>query len=148
SLEVGSNAPLEVITIVGRGLGPKAGVAASGTTGFPTVLGGTRVLVSGLWAPLLYAGESQINAVVPAGVGTRQGEITVFTATGSSAPWYTWFEAVSPGLFTADGSGSGQASILNQDGTTNSPRNPASRGSVVVLYGTGGGLTAPAFADG
>jgi len=32
---------------------------------------------------------------------------------------------------------------LNEDGTVNSPRNPAKRGSRVVLFGTGGGATVP-----
>jgi uncharacterized protein (TIGR03437 family) len=37
---------------------------------------------------------------------------------------------------------------LNQDGTLNSPSNPAGAGSVVVLYATGGGQTDPAGTDG
>ena len=53
-----------------------------------------------------------------------------------------------PGLFTADGSGMRQGAILNQDSTANSPANPAAAGSVVVLYGTGEGLTDPAGVDG
>jgi|SRR5882724_6614487 len=32
---------------------------------------------------------------------------------------------------------------LNEDGTLNSPRNPAKKGSRVVLFGTGGGSTIP-----
>ena len=34
----------------------------------------------------------------------------------------------------------GQGAILNQDYTTNSPSNPATRGSIVTLYGTGFGM--------
>ena len=34
----------------------------------------------------------------------------------------------------------GQASAVNQDGTLNSPSNPAPRGSIVSLYGTGQGV--------
>ncbi len=44
-----------------------------------------------------------------------------------------------PAIFTADASGKGQAAALNQDSTVNSASNPASVGSVVALYGTGGG---------
>jgi len=46
-------------------------------------------------------------------------------------------------LFTLDSSGRGQAAALNEDGTLNSPQNPAKPGSVVMLFGTGGGATAP-----
>ena len=34
----------------------------------------------------------------------------------------------------------GQGAILNQDYTTNSASNPATRGSIIVLYGTGFGI--------
>ena len=40
-------------------------------------------------------------------------------------------------MFAADGSGTGQAAALNQDGTVNSPANPAQPGSIVSLFGNG-----------
>ncbi len=43
-----------------------------------------------------------------------------------------------PGVF-ADGSG--QALALNEDGTLNSAANPAARGSILVLFGTGEGVS-------
>jgi uncharacterized protein (TIGR03437 family) len=52
------------------------------------------------------------------------------------------------GLFTANTSGAGQASVLNQDGSTNSSSNPAARGSTVTLFATGMGATNPQIADG
>jgi len=36
---------------------------------------------------------------------------------------------------------------VNEDGTINSPANPARRGSAVSIYATGGGLTQPAGSD-
>ena len=56
--------------------------------------------------------------------------------------------AALPGLFTANGSGKGEGAILNQDSSVNSASNPAAQGSVIVLYGTGGGQTSPASIDG
>lgn len=56
-----------------------------------------------------------------------------------------------PGIFTANGSGKGQASALNQDGSVNSPANPAAKGEIAVLWGTGGGvenLPSKVFIDG
>jgi uncharacterized protein (TIGR03437 family) len=56
--------------------------------------------------------------------------------------------ATAPGLFTVSASGTGQGSILNQDNNVNSVANPASRGSVVILWATGEGLTDPPGVDG
>jgi uncharacterized protein (TIGR03437 family) len=55
---------------------------------------------------------------------------------------------VAPGIFTIDSSGHGPGAISNQDGTTNSPTNPASIGSFVFVYATGEGQTVPGGADG
>jgi uncharacterized protein (TIGR03437 family) len=49
-----------------------------------------------------------------------------------------------PGIFTAGSQGSGQSAALNQDGTVNSATNPATKGSVIVLFATGEGQTNPA----
>ena len=52
------------------------------------------------------------------------------------------------GLFTANSSGTGQASIVNQDGTTNSSSNAAALGSTATLYGTGMGAASAQVSDG
>jgi uncharacterized protein (TIGR03437 family) len=54
----------------------------------------------------------------------------------------------SPGLFTVNFSGTGTAVALNADGTVNSPTNPAARGSMIMLFATGDGVTSPADTDG
>jgi len=53
-----------------------------------------------------------------------------------------------PGVFTSTASGSGSAVAFNQDGTVNSAANPAVKGSVVVLFATGEGVTNPPGQDG
>ena len=53
-----------------------------------------------------------------------------------------------PGIFSLDGSGQGQGAILNEDGSLNSPSNPALRGSIITIYATGGGEAAPGVVDG
>jgi uncharacterized protein (TIGR03437 family) len=53
-----------------------------------------------------------------------------------------------PGLFTQDASGQGAAAILNQNGSYNSPSNPAARGETIVIYMTGEGQTSPAGVTG
>ncbi len=51
-------------------------------------------------------------------------------------------------LYSLDVSGNGQAVALNQDGSLNSPANPARLGSIVALWGTGAGITTPLGEDG
>jgi uncharacterized protein (TIGR03437 family) len=53
-----------------------------------------------------------------------------------------------PGLFRLQPNVSAQAWALNQDGTFNGPLNPAARGSVIMLLGTGFGATAPSCPTG
>jgi uncharacterized protein (TIGR03437 family) len=52
-----------------------------------------------------------------------------------------------PGIFLSNYT-TQLASVLNADGTLNSPTNPAKRGTVVTFFGTGGGPTKPAGVDG
>jgi uncharacterized protein (TIGR03437 family) len=51
-------------------------------------------------------------------------------------------------LFTSDLSGKGQGAILNQDYSVNTEAHPAAKGSVVMIYGEGGGQTDPPGIDG
>ena len=57
-------------------------------------------------------------------------------------------QAAVPGLFTLYQSGTGQAAALNQDYSVNGASNPATRGSIVMFYGTGMGQTSPGGVDG
>jgi len=52
------------------------------------------------------------------------------------------------GLFTNNATGTGQASVLNQNYSYNTPASPASQGSYISVYATGGGQTVPASTDG
>ena len=149
SYEIGPYCPLELISIFGRGLGPQQGVSAAAAGGYmPTELAGSRVWFGGLPVPLLYVSDSQINGVVPGHIGTMMATMTVLTAEGTSQDFQTWLAESAPAVFTVDQSGVGQGAILNQDLTLNSPSNPAARGSVIAIYGTGGGETSPEFGDG
>jgi uncharacterized protein (TIGR03437 family) len=56
--------------------------------------------------------------------------------------------SVAPGLFTVASNGTGQIAALNQDNTINSPSNPAPRGSVIQVFGTGLGFVSGAPPDG
>jgi uncharacterized protein (TIGR03437 family) len=143
-------APGEIVTVKGSGLGPAQLVSArAGADGlYPTQLGGTSVQFNGIAAPLLYASATQVAAVAPYGVTGPAVQVTVTYQGQTSIPATIRVFAAAPGLFTADGTGAGQAAAINQDGTINSASNPAPIGSVISLYATGGGQTLPAGVDG
>jgi uncharacterized protein (TIGR03437 family) len=151
NLTHGAVAPGEIVTIFGSGLGPTPGVGAQlDVRGFVAKqLAGTSVTFDGMAAPLLYAGANQINAIVPFGVAGKTGTQIVVTVNGVGSPADVEAVAVvSPGIYSSDMSGTGQAAALNQDGTVNSASNPAARGSVVSFWITGAGLLNAAYADG
>jgi uncharacterized protein (TIGR03437 family) len=143
--------PGELVTIYGTYLGPPDGVSlpepADGV--LPFVYAGTSVSVNGIAAPLLFVSGRQINAVVPFNIGASMpAELRIQAFGYESEPLSLPAAIAAPALFTADGSGLGQAAALNQDGTPNSALNPASARSIVTVYGTGFGATLPISRDG
>ena len=145
----GTVAPGEIFTIYGTALGPDAPMPAQINGGaVATALGGTRVLFDGLAAPLLWVQSSQINAVVPFAIQASFTAMTIERNGVTYGPWKLPVAPAVPGIFTIDSSGNGQAAVFNQDGTINSPSNPARKGSVIVIYATGAGLMDPPMADG
>ena len=148
SYQGGPVAPFEIVNIFGAGLGPPqlvtATVPQAGT--LPTNLAGTSVTIGQAPARLLYVQDSVIAAIAVDGSASTPLTVTV-TLGGTQAASLT-LPAVpygpnvngtvfAPGLFTADTSGSGTLAAVNADGSINSGSNPAKRGSMVLLYGTG-----------
>ena len=151
SIRSGSLAPGEIVTIFGSGMGPFAAPELRfGSDGLlATSLGRTRVLFDGVASPVLYASPNQVSAVVPYAVtGKSNVEVRVEFAGNMSDGVIMPVAAAAPGLFTVNSSGTGEALATNEDGNRNAPNHPASRGSTVVLYATGEGLTNPSGQDG
>jgi len=103
---------------------------------------GMRVNFDGLLATPLYVTPGQLGVVAPAGLaGARETSVVVeagFDRRSVPVRMVVW--PARPGLFTANSSGRGLAAALNEDGTVNSAANPAAKGAIVVLWGTGGGV--------
>ena len=151
SFRSASVAPGEMVAIFGSGLGSSQPTSlqltASGRVS--TALAQTQVLFDGVPAPLISSGAGQVTAMVPYGVaGGSRTELVVQNNGTAAAALMILVADSAPALFTADGSGSGPGAILNEDGSLNSASNPAAKGSVVALYGTGAGQTDPAGVDG
>ncbi len=126
--------------------------AGASSVPLPTTLGDVEVFVNGVAAPLLYASPPQINFQVPSSTpaGSTPVEFQVVKASTGQILADSFFQVnpVSPGLFTADSSGSGQLAALNQDGSVNSATNPAKAGTYISLFGTGPGVVSGAPPDG
>jgi uncharacterized protein (TIGR03437 family) len=142
SFPLGSVAPGEIVSLFGAGLGPTPAVLSPHVTNniVDTLLGGAQVFFDGIPAPLLYVGPTQINLVVPYGIKGPLTQMTVSRGSGSAGPVAMPVVAAVPSIFTYDGSGTGSAAVINQDGTINTVANPAPRGSVITFYATGAGL--------
>ncbi len=146
----GTVSPGQLVTILGKGVGPKGLVVFPlGSTTVPTTVGSTTVTFNGVAAPVIYASTAATTVQVPYNIVVGQPlSMRVTYVAAQSAEFVVASQAIYPGLFSADATGKGQAAALNQDFSLNSPSNPARRGDVLVLYGTGEGVTTPALATG
>jgi uncharacterized protein (TIGR03437 family) len=147
----GGVAPGMIVSIFGSRIGPTqlASLDLDGNGYVKTELQGTRVLFNDVPAPLVFVSETQVGAIVPYALdGTGALRLVVECQGVRSVPVELPAAESAPGLFTLNSSGTGLGAILNQDGSVNALENPAERGSVVVLFGTGEGQTEPAGQDG
>jgi uncharacterized protein (TIGR03437 family) len=145
-----SVSPGLIIAIKGSNLGPTTGVGAQVQGGVVTTqIGDVRVLFDNVAAPMLFARQDQVNTIAPYFLANRTSTRMIVEYRGvRSEPIDLRVVETAPGLFTSDSSGSGQGALLNQDNSVNGPSNPATRGSIIVLYATGEGQVIPAGADG
>lgn len=129
--------PGQICTIFGDGIGPEQLVVTDFAGGrVPLVLGGTRVTVGGVEAPIFVAARNQLSVIVPFELAGRvSAELKVNALPGIVVP----VEPSDPGLFTLSQDGNGLAAAVNV---------PASAGQVVLFYATGLGQTDPAGVTG
>jgi uncharacterized protein (TIGR03437 family) len=126
--------PGEIITVEGAGFGTAAN---------------TQLLFDQMPATLLSVMPTQLSAIVPYALdGKTATQVQVQSGGVLSNPMWLVVAPTSPGIYTANGSGSGQALAFNQDGTANSASNPAAVGSTITFYATGVGQTIPPGVDG
>ncbi len=134
----GAIAPGEIITVFGGPFGERAvrvfTLDANGRV--PTRIAGTRLLIDGVPAPLLYVASGQLSAIVPYGISGKATVPVALEAEGLVGPAVQANVASSaPAIFTLDSSGKGAAAALvTQD--------------VITLYVTGEGLLQPRPIDG
>lgn len=146
SYEEGAIAPGEFVTLRGEGFGPELGAVASPDKDgiWPTQLAGVKVLFDGIAAPVFYAQARQINVQAPyelSGKTTTQvhvefNAVSTNTAAVSVVP-------TAPAVFYLDYPNSQRGAVVNQDGSINTPSNPAHPGEYISIFGTGAGVMSP-----
>jgi uncharacterized protein (TIGR03437 family) len=129
-------ASIELVSLYGVGIGPPTPLIGQVQNNvYTSSLGGYQVLFDGVPAPLLYADSGQINAVVPGIAEPDNVQIQLVTPTGTvEGPSMTLAHIPVPGIF--QNNQTGLAAALNQDGSINSPANPAKGGSIVSVFVT------------
>ena len=142
-------APGGLATLFSNGLA--AGKTIISATTWPRTVANRQLVINeGLMAPIYYIDGNQVNFQVPSNAPAGANRIAVRLADTEElvAGGALIVASASPGIFTINQSGSGQAAVLNQDTTLNASSNPAAAGSIIVLYGTGQGQVSPAVLDG
>jgi uncharacterized protein (TIGR03437 family) len=152
---VAALAPGAIASIFGTNLSaaPVAGAQPGWAPGvapqLQTTAYGTRATFDGVAAPLFFlrhdaASYDQLNVQVPFELaGKTSAQLVVYLYCKQSASVAVPILPVSPGLFTVQTSGTGPVVALHADYSANSAANPAGRGTVILLYGTGLGPTDP-----
>ena len=105
-----------------------------------------RVTFNGIEAFLTLASATQINALVPYGVGSKADMVVQYNGLTSDV-FPLAVTGAAPGIFT-QAYGPGQIWAVNPDGTFNAAPNPVARGGYVSVWATGQGLVSPAGVDG
>ena len=147
SYDTSGFSPGSIVTIFGDLLGPPTALAFSidSNRTIADTLGGTTVTVGGILAIPLFVSNSQINMILPFTLGTSGNAALQVQYNGlTSAQWKIPLAPADVQIFTVDSSGSGPGAILNQDYSVNTAISPAQPGSIVSIYGTGGGMLTPA----
>jgi len=114
--------PGETFQVLGDGFGTDAALLLNGTA-----------------VPLIARSRTSLTAMFPADFVTPGAATIVVQSGNNSSSFLAPVADRAPGVFSVDGSGLGQGYILNQDGTLNSPANPAKEGSPVTIFATGVG---------
>lgn len=142
--------PGKIVVLYGTGMGPSAlAIAAPANGVFGSQLSGTSVTFNNVPAPLIYTFAGQLSAIVPYEVANSAVAQVTVSYGGASSTFAVPVAATAPSIFTANGSGIGEAaSVNNADSTLNSAGNPVKVGGYIQLYATGEGQTSPAGMDG
>ncbi|MBI4905392.1 MAG: PEGA domain-containing protein [Acidobacteria bacterium] len=145
SLQPGAASADSLMVVYRPNVGPDADlVLAPDSTGrYPVQVNGISVLFNSTPAQMITITRNSILFRVPSEAAAYQSALV--TVRGQSGGFQRTMPAasVSPGLYTANRSGTGPALAFNEDGSPNSQEQPAEAGHGVLLIVTGLGAIAP-----
>jgi len=105
--------------------------------------------INGVSTPLIFVAPGQINAIAPYQLaGQTTANVVVSLNGATSANFQVQVVPTSPAIFSLSFTGNGQGAILNQNNSVNGVNNPAAKGSVIQIFGTGEGQLVPAVQTG
>lgn len=131
SFRVGSEAPNTILTAFGL---------------YPGCTSGAQVSVDGGPTAVFYSSPTQVNFLFPASVsGEEWASVQIQCGGLKSAVIQVPVLNLAPAIFTVGQNGTGQAAIVNQDGSLATAAPP---GSDIQIFGTGFGMLEPAGSDG
>ncbi|HEX9597565.1 MAG TPA: CHRD domain-containing protein, partial [Anaerolineales bacterium] len=124
-----------------------AGFEPDGKLG--TTLGGTQVRINGVAVPLFFSFFNLVALQIPTELaGTTSATVQIVVGGRTSATRTFFVEPAAPGIFTANASGQGAGIITHLDYSLVTPQSPAQPDEIVILWGTGLGVTDPPLATG
>jgi uncharacterized protein (TIGR03437 family) len=134
-------APGAIVSLFGASL--SAGTSQANAAPLPTVLGDTTVTFNGIPAPLYFASPLQVNAQVPFEVASGSAIAEVVSQSGIALTQLP-VGAVGPGIFSRDGSGTGDGALLDAvTGALVTSTQPIAAGAYLAIYCTGLGAVTP-----
>jgi uncharacterized protein (TIGR03437 family) len=139
--------PGELVTLAGQNLADTPQTAS--TLPLPKTLGNVQVKVNGLEAPIYSVSSGLISFLVPYQVSSATlASIQVVKGSSSSNTVTLPVNATTPGVFTFQQNGVGDASALHADYSFVNSANPAQPGETIQVFVTGLGTVTPLVADG
>ena len=147
--------PGAIITLKGPNLSSVT-MTAPDSTHPPTTLGGLTVTINDTLCQLYYISPTQVNAIVPTTVTPGYDFVVLQSPSGTAETSVLITSPSEMGLFTANGTGSGDGAILNASTYQEGPASVMTEGSptYLALFGTSldtttmptvwmGGISAP-----
>ena len=113
----------------------------------PKSLGGVSISVDGTEAPIYFVSGTQLNFLIPNAIQPGVRPVQVKSSAGTVNGTLRVMTA-GPGLFLKDTQQPPKGAIRNQDASENTSSNPAKRGDVISIYGTGPGALSQTLPDG
>lgn len=140
-------APGSLLVLYGQNIGPEQLVAFDPQLPrVPYTLGGVSVEIQGEATPILYASKNQVCFAIPYALEVNRPYMIQLNYEGlRSNPFPLFLTPAAPGIFTANGAGTGPAAAYAYDEEKKeyflvSETAPAFRGGYVILFATGEGI--------